>query len=120
MDRTRLLVALAGVLVLLVLPQVALANNCLVDGHGAATDGPLCCNNQVYDKLAYINESDWSGNLAYDANRYDSGGTQTYHEYVSSGPWEYGTSGNTYRETAIQRGGYSSMSSWEAVEYALC
>lgn len=101
-------------------PQAAVAASCFVDGHGAATDGSLCCNIEVYDVIAYINESDWTGNLAYNANRYDGNWTQTFHVYVPSGPYVYGTSGNAYRRTAIQRGGYSSMTSWYAIEYAIC
>ena len=118
--RRRGIVATGVLAVALAIPQLALAGSCLIDGHGGGTDGPLCCNNEVFDQLAYINESDWTGNLAYNPNRYDGNMVQTFHLYVASGPYTYGTSGNAYRRTSIQRGGYSDMSTWYALEYAIC
>ena len=100
--------------------QQALAASCFVDGEGGATYGTLCCNVEVPLDLNYINESDWDGNLAYNANRYDGNWVQTYHLYVSSGPHSYGTAGNAWRRTTIQRGGYSGMNDWYALEYQIC
>lgn len=108
---------LAGILMS---AQRALAAQCLVDGAGGGTDGPLCCNEHHYLALAYINESEWTGNLAYVAKRFDGDFNETYHVYVSSGPHSYGTSGNVWRRTAIQRGGYTNMSTWYVLERQLC
>jgi hypothetical protein len=98
----------------------AVAASCLIDITGAAVEGPLCCNEHKYLKLDYINSSSWDGNRAYVAKRYDGAFTETYHVYVSSGPHSYGTSGNAWRRTAIQRGGYTNMTTWVMSETQLC
>lgn len=115
--KARLALFAAAAVAMLVIPAAAWAD-CIKDAAGSGTQGGLCCNYSVMLPITYINDSDWTGNLAYNANRYDGGGAQTYHVYVSSGSWNYGTSGDVYRSTEIQRGGSSNMSAWTAIQYA--
>ena len=94
--------------------------SCFTDGAGAATHGGLSDNAMVILILDDINESSWDGNLAYNAKRFYSNGSESYSVYVSYGPHTYGTSGNTTRRSGIQRAGYSTMTSWRVTQYKIC
>jgi hypothetical protein len=110
-------VATLATLAVLAVPSLAWAD-CIKNATGAGVMGGLCCNTEVVFPTQYINDSDWTGNLAYNANRYYSDGSPSYHLYVSSGPANYGTSGDVFRATGDQRGGYSTMSSWSMIQYS--
>ncbi len=86
--------------------------NFVVDGADNGSAGSLSNNSTVFLSLCWTNESDWYGNLAYNANRQNSSGSVTYHEYVSSGYAWFWQDDDVLRKTSIQRGGYSSMTSW--------
>lgn len=116
--------AFAIVLVALsLLPSLAIAppasaGTCLSDIDGAGASGPL----QTPDwlKTDYINASDWSGDNFYYAERHYSNGSISYSVTLyDGGSWEYGTSGNTYRFTAIDPGG-GILFSWSVSQWQIC
>ena len=103
--------------VLIVRPTNASAASCLSDIAGAATVGPLY--SQYWLALDYINESTWSGDNGYYAQRRYSSGALSYNVFVSNGNHQYGTSGNTYRRTTIDNAGDVNYS-WREAQYYIC
>jgi hypothetical protein len=85
------------------------AGECVNDHWGPGTLGS---GDRRTLQLGFINESQWNGSGSYAAVRYLSDGTVTYDQPVSSGYWEYGTSGNANRKTEFLSESFSSMTAY--------
>jgi hypothetical protein len=115
------LFAVTIVVLLVAVVGPAMARACTDSIRASSYEGSICCNQAVDLQFAYINNSSWYGDLAYDANRYEwNNPSPTFHAYVSSGSDSYGTSGNVYRSTELIRGGYSSMDIWSVEQDYSC
>jgi hypothetical protein len=102
---------------LALLTPSARAAQCFNDGKGYATHGILQGTESL--DVGYINESRWSGNHTYDADRHYSNGNWSYSvTVVGGGPHQYGTSGNVYRYSAI----FSAqlLTSWSVTQWSIC
>ncbi len=123
MTRTLRSAALGAVMVaalatcLAILTPPARAASCLNAAKGYATHGSLIGTESL--QVAYINESKWTRQYTYDADRHYSNGDWSYSVTVyGGGPHQYGTAGNAYRYTAI----FSALqqTSWYVQQYSIC
>jgi hypothetical protein len=86
--------------------------------------GPYCCNQTAFLRLVMTYKSQWHSEKDFVAYRYQSNGVYTYRHFqpvssMGANPyWSYTNSVNALRQTAQQRGGFSSAS-WEMWEWAL-
>jgi hypothetical protein len=101
----------------LIRPIGASAASCFNDGAGSGPNGPL--GSQFWLNLDYIHDSRWDSTDTYYAQRRFSNGSLSFNEFVSSGPNQYGTSGNAYRRTTIDNAGTTNYS-WSETQYHLC
>lgn len=120
----RSLIALAAVLAAFagatLNAPIASANECVVNAEGSGSYGSLSAGAELYLDFNYINQSDWTGNHNYNANRYYSNGSMSYTHFVYlGGGWEYGTSGNVYRQSSIQAGSLA-LTSWSIWQGQIC
>jgi hypothetical protein len=111
--------AVASVVALSV-PTIASARDCLVDTAGNVSYGTLQYNSERYLALASIHTSTWDGDRSYFARRYDSALNMTFQNYISSGGYTWGTSGNTTRRTAITPGSSAGLDTWYESESTIC
>ena len=109
----------ASVLAVSIAAPTAKAASCFQGGTGEATFGNLTSGYEADDFVRDINDSEWTGNHSYYARRYYSNGTISYGVFVSGGAWQYGTSGNVTRYTAIKAGSIT-LTAWAATQWSLC
>jgi opacity protein-like surface antigen len=101
-------------------PHAARATDCLVDEKGSSQYGSMSYGTEVYLLRASIHTSLWDANSDYFARRYDSAFNLTLNNYVLSGSYVYGTSGNVVRQTAMTPGDSAGLSYWFEDESTMC
>jgi hypothetical protein len=100
-------------------------DTCLRDAAGYATyNGGLTWNTEFFLRVAWINESDWSGDGDYYARRYDANFNLTFQRIVYTPGWSvstsYVTSSNVYRRTTIATASTRGIPHWGVLEYGIC
>jgi hypothetical protein len=106
-------------LVSLIVPALFAGNALAVECQHAS--GTYSNNETEYLSYGMTNKSSWYGDKDYNASRWDQDGNPSYQHYQDVsvyGPnWSFTNSIDVYRQTRIQRGGYTT-SDWAMWQYA--